>query len=187
MPYPLIFQVIYFSNSIILNSSRVLISPEAYFFSNTSHSLDGYSPSNAKLAKTPAVMAIKANIVKAIALQDLSGIIRLIKQIVHASLATTGFSLTVFLKKFDDHRLNSRNFLRFFSISRKVANTLTRSILGRWLLHCLAIWFRFTPSAKALLRFERQQLAPAVAMFRHRLAVMRLSANRALAPAGANR
>ncbi|WP_213061323.1 hypothetical protein, partial [Escherichia coli] len=39
----------------------------------------------------------------------------------------------------------------------------------------------------ALLRFERQQLAPAVAMFRHRLAVMRLSANRALAPAGANR
>ena len=42
-------------------------------------------------------------------------------------------------------------------------------------------------SAKALLRFERQQLAPAVAMFRHRLAVMRLSANRALAPAGANR
>ena len=40
---------------------------------------------------------------------------------------------------------------------------------------------------KALLRFERQQLAPAVAMFRHRPAVMRLSANRALAPAGANR
>ncbi len=29
-------------------------------------------------------------------------------------------------------------------------------------------------SAKALLRFERQQLAPAVAMFRHRTAVMRL-------------
>nr|AAR83728.1 hypothetical protein [Actinobacillus pleuropneumoniae] len=51
MPYPLIFQVIYFSNNLILNSSRVLISPETYFFSNTSHSLDGYSPSNAKLAK----------------------------------------------------------------------------------------------------------------------------------------